>query len=151
MNRSAQWLFEAYLPAGVSDDAVRAAAACALGVSADRVLVVADKATTSATWDVLVVRLTDAAPMDPVFPATIRVSSRLEAGNRVDVAQGISSALGMAIVADVAPADLQDDWMLLFPDGTTRLITINDDEAFVLSQRDLVDIAHARLTASRAA
>jgi len=151
MNRDIRWIFEAYLPESVSDEALKSAAADAFGVGSDRVCVETDVEPTGRPCDVLVTRLTIAAPDDPAFPHTIRVFARVESSDKAALARGMSAALGMAVVADAADPDLQDDWMLVFPDGTSRLVTIDDDDSFRLSPRDLAEIARARMPAHRAA
>jgi len=146
-----EWVFDAYLPEAVSDEALRLAAAHGFGIPANRVCIEADVEPTGRRCDVLVTRVTVSAPEDDVFPHTVRVFARTRGIDKVVLAREISSALGMAMVADAAPPELEDDWMLVLPNGNYRLVTINDDESFALSPYDLAEIARTRVPAPEAA
>lgn len=54
----------------------------------------------------------------------------------------------MAIVADL---DLQDDWLLVFPDGSNRLTIIDEDDSFEVTPHDMAEIERARVPSHRAA
>lgn len=151
MNRDIRWIFEAYLPEAVSDEALHSAAAYAFGIADDRVCVETDREPTNRVCEVVVIRVTVAAPEDPAFPHTIRVVARGMGADKADLARRLSVALGIPIVADAADPELQDDWLLVFPNGNDRLVTVNDDDSFLLSPRDLAEIALARVPAHRAA
>lgn len=96
----------------------------------------------------VLVRVTVAAPEAPALPYTIRVAARAEVTDKIAIARGFSEALGMAIEAD---PDLQDDWLLVFPDGSNRFSTIDQDDSFLVTPRDMAEIERARVPSHRAA
>lgn len=148
---------ELYLANDATDHQLSQAVAGALGLSADTVSVSVWLTEASVqAWQrpetcAQINRNLADVPDDPAFPVTLVIYVKRDEPLTLRQVRKITMSLGVPLVTGIGGDEYGYDWTLVLPTGETRIVEIDDDEHFVLTQADRTALDTSRQAVAHSA